>query len=58
MNSGVMWMNLAGMREVAPEFRESVRAHLRDPKSTAWDQGALIRFFGGEISAGVSCGRS
>ena len=48
INSGVMWMNLAGLREVAPEFRESVRAHLRDPQGSAWDQGALIRFFGGE----------
>jgi len=48
MNSGVMWMNRAGLREVASEFRESVRAHLRDLQGTAWDQGAHIRFFGGE----------
>jgi lipopolysaccharide biosynthesis glycosyltransferase len=49
INAGVMWMNLAGLREVEPAFRESVRTYLRrDPQGGSWDQGAFIRFFGGE----------
>lgn len=48
MNTGVMLMNLAALREVDEEFREFVSRRLRDLVSEAWDQGAYRRFFGWE----------
>src|SRR6266478_1376950 len=48
MNTGVMLMNLARLREVDAEFRAYVRAHLDELPREAWDQGAYRRFFGWE----------
>ena len=45
MNTGAMWMNLAGLRRVDPNFREFVRANLPRLQSVAWDQGAYRKFF-------------
>ncbi len=45
MNTGVMWMNLDGLRRADPAFREFVREHLPRLQSVAWDQGAYREFF-------------
>jgi len=45
MNTGAMWMNLAGLREVDGEFRQYVRQNLARLQSVAWDQGAYREFF-------------
>jgi hypothetical protein len=46
MNTGVMWMNLPGLRRVDAEFREFVRQNLPRLQNMAWDQGAYREFFG------------
>jgi lipopolysaccharide biosynthesis glycosyltransferase len=48
MNTGVMLMNLAGLREVDAEFRAFVKARFHEFSHEAWDQGAYRRFFGWE----------
>lgn len=45
MNSGVMVMNLPGLRKVASKFDKFIRAGL--PNFPAYDQGALRQFFDG-----------
>ena len=45
MNTGVMWMNLAGLRRVDEEFRSFVRQNLARLQAVAWDQGAYREFF-------------
>lgn len=45
MNTGAMWMNLPGLREVDSEFRQFVRENLSRLQSVAWDQGAYREFF-------------
>lgn len=45
MNTGVMWMNLPGLRTVDAEFREFVRQNLGRFQHLAWDQGAYREFF-------------
>ncbi|MDQ3198681.1 MAG: hypothetical protein M3Q46_05760 [Verrucomicrobiota bacterium] len=47
MNTGAMWMNLPGLREVDADFRRFVRENLPRLQSVAWDQGAYREFFCG-----------
>jgi hypothetical protein len=45
MNTGVMWMNLPGLRVVDSDFRAFVRQNLSRLRNAAWDQGAYREFF-------------
>lgn len=45
MNTGVMWMNLPGLRESDAEFRNYIRQNLASLQTVAWDQGAYRDFF-------------
>lgn len=45
INSGVMLMNLAKLRETAPEFHQFIFENLDGLKAEAWDQGAYRRFY-------------
>jgi len=48
MNTGVMWMNLPGLRTVDAKFRAFVRQNLSRLRNAAWDQGAYREFFARE----------
>ncbi|HSH40098.1 MAG TPA: hypothetical protein VK993_15095 [Chthoniobacterales bacterium] len=45
MNSGVMWMNLPGLRRRDAEFRDYLRANIDELPSVSWDQGAYRSFY-------------
>lgn len=45
MNSGVMLMNIAGLRTIDSDFRRFVGDHLAELVDDNWDQGAYRRYF-------------
>lgn len=45
MNSGVMWMNLPGMRRRDQEFQDYIRDKIDQLPTMSWDQGAYSSFF-------------
>ncbi|MFN2508328.1 MAG: hypothetical protein ABR589_06100 [Chthoniobacterales bacterium] len=45
MNSGVMWMNLPGMRRRDEEFRQYLRKRIDWLPGVSWDQGAYRYFY-------------
>ncbi|MGQ0503636.1 MAG: hypothetical protein ACT4P0_13690 [Panacagrimonas sp.] len=46
MNSGVLWMNLDGLRPLQERFREFIRENLDTLRLTGFDQAALRAFYG------------
>jgi len=56
INTGVLLMHIARLREVNAEFLEFTRSQLRRSVKTAFDQNAYREFFGGPLPEGSSAG--
>ncbi len=45
MNTGVMLMNVAKLREGLPAFRDYIAEHLDELRAESWDEGAYRQFY-------------
>ena len=53
-NSGVMWINIAGLAAEQSALRDTIRTHLAEAIAPPYDQAALQRHFAGRATMSSS----